>query len=54
MAVQSWGALLVLLVVFSLSYGYRMRVEEKALLSALGQAYASYMKRTKRLIPYLI
>ncbi|OLE67979.1 hypothetical protein AUF78_18195 [archaeon 13_1_20CM_2_51_12] len=54
LAVQSWGALLVLLVVFSLSYGYRMRVEEKALLSALGQAYASYMKRTKRLIPYLI
>src|SRR2546427_11891542 len=54
LAVQSWGALLVLLGVFSISYGYRMRVEEKALLSALGQAYASYMKRTKRLIPYLI
>jgi protein-S-isoprenylcysteine O-methyltransferase Ste14 len=54
LAVQSLGALLVLLGVFIVSYGYRMRVEEKALLSELGQDYASYMKRTKRLIPYLI
>src|SRR5881628_2269216 len=54
MAVQSWGGLLVLLGVFSLSYGYRIRVEEKTLLSELGEDYASYMKRTKRLIPYLI
>ncbi len=54
LAVQSLGALLVLLGVFSLSYGYRIRVEEKTLLSELGQDYASYMKRTKRLIPYLI
>jgi len=54
LAVQSWGALLVLLGIFSLSFGYRMKVEEKALLSELGQDYASYMKRTKRLIPYLI
>ena len=51
LAVQSLGGLLVLLGVFSLSYGYRIRVEEKTLLSELGQDYASYMKRTKRLIP---
>ncbi len=54
LAVQSWGALLVLLGVFSLSFGYRMRVEEKTLLSELGEDYANYMKRTKRIIPYLI
>jgi len=54
LAVQSWGALLVLLVVFGVSFGYRMWVEERALLSELGQGYASYMKRTKRLIPFLI
>jgi len=54
LAVQSSGGLLVLLGVFSLCYGYRIRVEEKTLLSELGQDYASYMKRTKRLIPYLI
>ncbi len=54
LAVQSLGALLVLLAVFIVSYGYRMGVEEKALLSELGDDYANYMKRTKRLIPYLI
>ena len=54
LAVQSSGGLLVLLGVFSLSYGYRIRVEEKTLLSELGEDFASYMKRTKRLIPYLI
>jgi len=54
LAVQSSGALLVLLSVFGVSYGYRMRVEERVLLSALGQDYAEYMKRTKRLIPFLI
>lgn len=54
LAVQSLGALLVLLAVFTISFGYRMRVEEKTLLSELGDPYASYMKRTKRIIPYLI
>jgi len=54
LAVQSLGALLVLLLFFAISFGYRMYVEERALLSGLGQDYASYMKRTKRLIPFLI
>jgi protein-S-isoprenylcysteine O-methyltransferase Ste14 len=54
LAVQSLGALLVLLLFFVISFGYRMHVEERALLSGLGQDYASYMKRTKRLIPYLV
>src|SRR5437016_8940009 len=54
LAVQSLGALLVLLSVFVVSYGYRMRVEEKALLAELGEDYSNYMKRTKRLIPYII
>ncbi len=54
LAVQSAGALLVFLVVFSLSFGYRMRVEERTLLSELGPDYSSYMKRTKRLLPFII
>jgi protein-S-isoprenylcysteine O-methyltransferase Ste14 len=54
LAVQSWAALLVLLGVYTLSFGYRMRIEEKTLLSQLGNDYASYMKRTKRLLPYLV
>jgi protein-S-isoprenylcysteine O-methyltransferase Ste14 len=54
LAVQSLGALLVLLAVFGISFGYRMHVEERTLTSELGQDYASYMRRTKRLIPFLI
>jgi protein-S-isoprenylcysteine O-methyltransferase Ste14 len=54
LAVQSLGAILLLLVVFGTSFGYRMHVEERTLTSELGQDYASYMKRTKRLIPFLI
>ena len=53
LAVQSWGALLVVLIVFGLGFGYRIRVEEKALTSQLGEDYVGYMKRTKRLIPFL-
>jgi len=33
---------------------YRIRVEERALLEALGEPYADYMRRTKRLVPHLI
>jgi len=54
LAVQSFAALLVLLTVFTISFGYRMRVEEKTLLTELGDNYANYMKRTKRIIPYLV
>ncbi len=54
LAVQSLGALLVLVLFFGISFGYRMHVEERTLLSALGQDYASYMRRTKRLIPFII
>ena len=54
LAVQSAGALVVVPAFLSISFGHRIRVEEKALLSELGENYASYMKRTKRIIPYLI
>ena len=54
LAVQSLGALLVLLLFFGISFGYRISVEERTLLSGLGSDYASYMKRTKRIIPFII
>ena len=49
---NAWSVLMVmvpLLVVFS----YRIRVEERALEQGLGEAYASYRQRTKRLIPFV-
>ncbi|HEV2034599.1 MAG TPA: isoprenylcysteine carboxylmethyltransferase family protein [Candidatus Dormibacteraeota bacterium] len=35
-------------------YAYRIRVEENALASSLGEPYQAYMRRTKRLIPFLV
>lgn len=53
-ALGSWGAILVIFLMFGVVYGYRIRVEENTLKANLGDDYAAYMKRTKRLIPYLI
>ena len=54
LALQSWGAVITLVFLFSLGYGYRIHVEEKVLISKLGDPYIEYKKRTKRLIPYII
>ena len=35
-------------------FAYRIAVEERALVGALGDPYRDYMRRTKRLIPYLL
>jgi protein-S-isoprenylcysteine O-methyltransferase Ste14 len=54
LALQSWGAVLALALIFAVVYGYRMHVEEQILISDLGEVYISYSRRTKRLIPYVI
>lgn len=54
LAFQSWGAVLVIVLIFAVCYGYRMIVEEKVLVANLGDSYAEYMKRTKRVIPFLV
>jgi protein-S-isoprenylcysteine O-methyltransferase len=43
----------LMLVPIVLVFLYRMRVEEVALERGLGEAYASYRRRTKRLIPFV-
>jgi protein-S-isoprenylcysteine O-methyltransferase len=45
---------LAMLVLPAAAFAYRITVEEAALLSTLGEPYARYMRRTWRLIPYLI
>jgi len=54
LAIQSLAALLILLLVSSLAYWYRIQVEETALVKDLGQPYVEYMGRTKRLIPFVL
>jgi protein-S-isoprenylcysteine O-methyltransferase Ste14 len=52
-ALQSWGAVLLIACVFTLVFGYRIRVEEHALVGSLGEEYVSYSRRVKRLIPFV-
>ena len=54
LALQSWGAVLALVPIFAVAYGYRILVEEKLLIAELGEPYVSYARRTKRLIPFVI
>ncbi len=50
---SNWISLLLSVVPFLPAALYRMRVEERALTEAFGEAYTSYSKVTKRLIPKL-
>jgi protein-S-isoprenylcysteine O-methyltransferase Ste14 len=53
LAVQSLAAVLMDIAIFGIVYGYRIFVEEKVLINEFGNSYVEYMKRTKRVIPYL-
>ena len=54
LALQSLGALLILLLMFSIVYSYRIGVEEKTLVTQFGNEYTTYMKKTKMLIPFVL
>jgi protein-S-isoprenylcysteine O-methyltransferase Ste14 len=54
LAMQSWAAMLVNIVIFGVAYGFRIFVEEKVLIRELGNSYVEYMKRTKRVIPKIV
>ena len=47
-------ASLAALVFAAAGYAYRIKIEERALAMNLGSPYRDYMRRTKRLIPFLI
>jgi len=53
-ALGNWLSVIVLVVVPSLVYARRVKVEEKALLETIGEPYRRYMERTKRFIPFVI
>lgn len=53
LALGNWLSVAVMLVVPGLVYGWRMRVEEAALTEAFGDEYRAYMRRTKRLLPFI-
>jgi protein-S-isoprenylcysteine O-methyltransferase len=51
LCLANWASLAVLMVPVFLVFLRRMRVEEAALLQAIGDQYRDYMNRTKRLVP---
>jgi protein-S-isoprenylcysteine O-methyltransferase Ste14 len=53
LALANWASLIVMLAGGLIGLLYRVRVEERALVEALGQPYLDYMRHTKRFIPYI-
>jgi protein-S-isoprenylcysteine O-methyltransferase Ste14 len=53
LALTNWLSLIVVMGITFIGYSYRVSVEEKTLVNALGESYRQYMKRTKRFIPFL-
>jgi protein-S-isoprenylcysteine O-methyltransferase Ste14 len=41
-------------LIYGIVYGYRIFVEEKALVTHAGEEYTAYMKKTKMLIPFVL
>jgi protein-S-isoprenylcysteine O-methyltransferase Ste14 len=52
-AVQNWLSLFVAVVLPLSALIYRMQVEEKALVASLGSEYETYLRSTKKLIPWI-
>jgi len=53
LSLRNWAALLVILLPIGAAFIRRMNVEEDALSRALGPRYTEYMRRTKRLVPFV-
>ena len=54
LALTSWVSILLLLAGTIIGYAYRVRVEERAMLSEIGAPYAEFMRTRKRFIPFVI
>jgi protein-S-isoprenylcysteine O-methyltransferase Ste14 len=53
LSLRNWAALIVILLPIGGAFIHRMNVEEDALSRALGPLYADYIRRTKRLVPFI-
>lgn len=54
LALGSWFSFALLTIATIATYGYRVVIEERALLDTIGEAYRSYTRETKRFIPYIV
>lgn len=53
LALGSWGSTLLVAGMCAAVYGYRITIEERLLVAVLGEPYRDYMRRHRRLIPYV-
>ncbi|MEY2545602.1 MAG: hypothetical protein QOG48_719 [Verrucomicrobiota bacterium] len=53
LCLSNWMSILVLLIPITLAFLWRIHVEERALLDALGDNYREYIARTRRLVPFV-
>ena len=53
LALTNWLSLGLIILGTVIGYGYRVRIEEQALVEGLGQPYRDYMQHTKRFIPFV-
>ncbi len=51
--IKSLLGLLIVLITVMLVYGFRIHIEERALIENFGQEYETYQKETKRIIPFI-
>ena len=54
LALGNWVSLVLITIATIAAYSYRVAVEERALLGAIGDPYRAYMKERKRFIPYVV
>jgi protein-S-isoprenylcysteine O-methyltransferase Ste14 len=54
LCLTNWLSLLVIMASALIGFSYRIHVEEQVLQEQLGQRYQEYMRRTKRLIPFVL
>jgi protein-S-isoprenylcysteine O-methyltransferase Ste14 len=53
LSLDNWLSLALLMLPIAFAFGWRISTEERALANALGTPYTNYMRRTKRLAPYI-
>jgi len=53
LALQSWVAVVVILVFAAVALANRIRVEEDLMTAEIGDRYVDYKARTKRMIPFI-
>jgi len=53
MTLTNWLAMFLPALCLGIAYAYRITIEERALLEGLGTPYREYMRRTRRLVPFV-